>query len=369
MTRSGHDVSPPHAARDRTVHHGTLAQTPAPRGPAAATATAAPPLAAPRAARAPAPTFDRARYAIPHKTFVLDNGLTLVVHEDHSVPVVGVNLWYHVGSRNEERGKTGFAHLFEHFFFNGSEHYPHGFREAMDDLGANNRNGTTSTDRTNFFETCRCRRSSARSTSKPIAWASSRRASTRRCSSASAASCRTRSGRARTSRTAGSSSASPRRIYPAGHPYSWSTIGSMDDLDAASLEDVKAWYQTYYGPNNCVLSLAGDITPERALALVKKYFDGIPPGPPLRRASTWVPRFDRHIRDEMEDRVPQARVYRVYHAPRLARRRRCSTSTLAAGVLSGSRSARLDRRLVYDKALATNVSASVARARARRHCS
>ncbi len=95
--------------------------------------------------------FDRSRYAIRHKKFVLDNGLTLLVHEDRSVPVVGVNMWYHVGSRNEKRGKTGFAHLFEHFFFNGSENYPRGFREAMDDLGANNRNGTTNTDRTNFF--------------------------------------------------------------------------------------------------------------------------------------------------------------------------------------------------------------------------
>src|SRR5262245_165540 len=85
-----------------------------------------------------APAFNRAAYEIPHKTFVLENGLTLIVHEDKSVPVVAVNLWYHVGSRNEERGKTGFAHLFEHFFFNGSEHYPRGFREAMDDLGANN---------------------------------------------------------------------------------------------------------------------------------------------------------------------------------------------------------------------------------------
>src|SRR5687767_8901519 len=96
--------------------------------------------------------FDRSRYAVNYKKFVLDNGLTLLVHEDHSVPIVAVNMWYHVGSRNEKRGRTGFAHLFEHFFFNGSENYPFGFREAMDDLGANNRNGTTSVDRTNFFE-------------------------------------------------------------------------------------------------------------------------------------------------------------------------------------------------------------------------
>src|SRR3954469_11120482 len=107
------------------------------------------PVATPPPERA---VFDPSAFEIPFRKFVLDNGLTLLVHEDHAVPVVGVNLWYHVGSRNEQRGKTGFAHLFEHFFFNGSEHHPHGFREAMDDLGAANRNGTTDTDRTNFFE-------------------------------------------------------------------------------------------------------------------------------------------------------------------------------------------------------------------------
>ena len=154
-------------------------------------------------------------------------------------------------------------------------------------------------------------------------------------------------------------------IYPAAHPYSWSTIGSMADLDAATLDDVKEWYRTYYGPNNCVLSLAGDITPERALELVKKYFDGIPPGPPLRRASAWVPRFERNIRDEMEDRVPQTRIYRVYHAPGW-RDTDLQHLNLAAGVLSGSQSARLDRRLVYDKELATDVSVVPVRERARR---
>ena len=226
-----------------------------------------------------------------------------------------VNLWYHVGSRNEQRGKTGFAHLFEHFFFNGSEHHPSGFREAMDDLGANNRNGTTSTDRTNFFENVPV--SALERTlfleADRMGFLAAR--ITKESWSASAAWCRTRSARARTSRTAECFRAVSETLYPAAHPYSWSTIGSMADLDAATLDDVKEWYRTYYGPNNCVLSLAGDITPERALALVKKYFDGIPPGPPLRRAEPWVPRFERNVRDEMEDRVPQALVYRVYHAP------------------------------------------------------
>ena len=120
------------------ISTGTLAVQAAPKRPAPNASAAAP--------------YQRQAYVIPYKQFTLQNGLTLIVHEDHSVPVVGVNIWYHVGSRNEKRGKTGFAHLFEHFFFNGSENHPHGFREAMDDLGANNRNGTTNTDRTNFFE-------------------------------------------------------------------------------------------------------------------------------------------------------------------------------------------------------------------------
>src|SRR5688500_1772571 len=120
-------------------------------GTASLCAFESPAVAAPAAAQA-ASSFDRKAYPIPYKKFVLQNGLTLIVHTDHAVPIVAVNMWYHVGSRNEKRGKTGFAHMFEHFFFNGSENYPFGFREAMDDLGANNRNGTTNVDRTNFFE-------------------------------------------------------------------------------------------------------------------------------------------------------------------------------------------------------------------------
>ena len=172
------------------------------RGGADEPARAVPAARPPAAPAVPRTPFSRDRYRIAHKQFTLDNGLRLIVHEDHSAPIVAVNLWYHVGSRNEQRGKTGFAHLFEHFFFNGSEHHPSGFREAMDDLGANNRNGTTNGDRTNFFENVPVvRRSSARSSSRPIAWGSSPRRSPRRASSASAAWCRTRSARARTSRT------------------------------------------------------------------------------------------------------------------------------------------------------------------------
>jgi zinc protease len=303
----------------------------------------------------PAVVFDRAKFAIPHQKFVLDNGLTVLVHEDHSVPIVAVNVWYHVGSRNEKPGKTGFAHMFEHFFFNGSQNYPHGFREAMDDLGANNRNGTTNVDRTNFFEDV-----PVSALERTLYLEADRMGFL--AANISKEMLERERGVVQNEKRQGENQPYGRVfsemapvLYPAAHPYTWSTIGSMDDLNAASLEDVKEWYATYYGPNNAVLSLAGDITPERALELAKKYFNGIPAGPALRRTEEWIPKLERNLRDTMEDRVPQARIYRVYHAPawkdpeiiRLA---------LFAGVLSGSKSSPLDRRLVYEKELATAVS-------------
>ena len=147
-------------------------------------------------------------------------------------------------------------------------------------------------------------------------------------------------------------------LYPAAHPYSWSTIGSMADLEAASLEDVKEWYRTYYGPNNAVISLAGDITPERAYELVNKYFGAIPPGPPLPRTEKWIPQLDRNIRDEMEDQVPQARIYRSYHAPAW-KDPELRHLGLFGNVLTGSRASPLPRRLVYEKGLATAVNSYV----------
>ena len=333
----------------------------------AVTASAAPQSAKTKAAAGTAASpktsasrsiFDKERLRIPYTKFVLDNGLTLIVHEDHSVPIVGVNFWYHVGSRNEKRGKTGFAHLFEHFFFNGSENYPHGFREAMDDLGANNRNGTTSTDRTNFFEDV-----PVSALERTLYLEADRMGFL--AGNISKEMLERERGVVQNEKRQGENQPYGRvysqiqeTVYPWSHPYSWSTIGSMDDLNAASLEDVKEWYRTYYGPNNCVLSLAGDITPARARELVEKYFGGIPPGPPLRRVEEWIPALDRNVREEMQDRVPQPRIYRVYHAPGW-RGADLQQLALFADVLSGSKSSPLDRRLIYEKQLATSVSASV----------
>ena len=302
--------------------------------------------------------FDRAQYTIKHKKFVLKNGLTLIVHEDKSVPLVAVNMWYHVGSRNEKRGRTGFAHLFEHFFFNGSENHPFGFREAMDDLGANNRNGTTNTDRTNFFEDV-----PVSALDKTLFLEADRMGFLG--GSISKEMLERERGVVQNEKRQGENNPYGRvfseiadKLYPYSHPYSWSTIGSMEDLNAASLQDIKTWYETYYGPNNAVISLAGDISAEKALELVTKYFGDIRPGPPLTRTEKWIPVLDRSLRDEMEDRVPQHRVYRVWHAPTW-KDKELQHLRLLADVLSGSKSARLDRRLVYEKEIATNVSASV----------
>jgi zinc protease len=308
---------------------------------------------------APAQTgIDIDSLEIPHQKFVLDNGLTLLVHEDHSVPIVAVNVWYHVGSRNERRGRTGFAHLFEHFFFNGSENYPHGFREAMDDLGVNNRNGTTSNDRTNFFEDV-----PVSGLERTLYLEADRMGFL--AGNLSPEMLERERGvvqnekRQRENQPYGQVfNRIVESIYPYSHPYSWSVIGSMADLDAATLDDIKEWYETHYGPNNCVLSLAGDITAERALELVEKYFGAIPPGPPTPDYQEWVPRFERDVRDLMEDRVPQARIYRVYQLPAWGDAE-TTRFNLVSSVLSGSKSGRLDRRLVFDKELATQVAAFV----------
>src|SRR6478672_2731039 len=188
-------------------------------------------------------SFDKNRYQIPCKKFVLKNGLTLLVNEDHSVPVVSVNTWYHVGSKNELRGRTGFAHLFEHFFFNGSSNYPHGFREAMDNVGANNRNGTTNYDRTNFFEDV-----PVSALERTLYLEADRMGFL--ANYISKEMLERERGVVQNEKRQGENQPYGRaypqiveRMYPAAHPYSWPTIGSMEDLNAAALADVQAWYR------------------------------------------------------------------------------------------------------------------------------
>ncbi len=300
---------------------------------------------------------------IPYKKFVLTNGLTLIVHEDHKAPIVAVNLWYHVASKNEKVGKTGFAHLFEHLMFTGSEHFKgsgdqRGFFEAMERIGATDLNGTTSNDRTDFFENVPVNALDV------ALWLESDRMG-HLLGSIDQAKLDTQRGVVQNEKRQGENQPYgvteellTKGTAPAGHPYSWTVIGSMEDLNAASLDDVKAWFTNYYGAANAVLVLAGDIDPETALKKTVHYFGEVPPGPPVAKYQTWIPRIPGTRRETVCDRVPQARLYKVWNIPQYGEADNVYLD-LAADVLVSSKSSRLYKRLVYDDQVATSVTASV----------
>src|ERR1043165_2444716 len=300
---------------------------------------------------------------IPYKKFVLKNGLTLIVHEDHKSPILAVNPWYHVGSKNEKPGKTGFAHLFEHLMFTGSEHFKGGgdqraFFEAMEQIGATDLNGTTDPDRTDFFENV------PREALDVALWIESDRMG-HLLGSVDQARLDTQRGVVQNEKRQGENQPYgvtreliTKGTAPQGHPYSWTTIGSMDDLNAASLDDVKTWFKTYYGAANVVLVLAGDIDAETALKKVEHYFGEIPAGPPVARHEKWIPRIPGTHREVVSDRVPQARFYKLWNIPPHGDPETVRLH-LATEVLASGKSSRLYKRLVYAEQIATDVSAYV----------
>jgi zinc protease len=295
---------------------------------------------------------------IPYTEFQLDNGLTVIVHEDTKAPIVAVNIWYHVGSKNEKPGKTGFAHLFEHLMFNGTENYDDEFFGPFEKVGATGQNGTTSFDRTNYFQT-------VPKTAVDLAlWMESDRMG-HLLGAIDQDKLDEQRGVVQNEKRQGENQPYGKvfdrlveGVFPQGHPYSWLPIGSMEDLDAASLEDVQEWFRTYYGPNNAVLVLAGDITVDEARSKAEKYFGDIPPGPPLTRMSQWVPSLDAVQREMIEDRVPQTRIYKAWPAPAWAAEE-TDLLQLATSVLGGGKNSRLYERLVYNDQIATDVSAGV----------
>ncbi|HEX7047588.1 MAG TPA: pitrilysin family protein [Gammaproteobacteria bacterium] len=293
---------------------------------------------------------------IPYTKYVLDNGLTLIVHEDHKAPVVAVNVWYHVGSKDEEFGKTGFAHLFEHLMFNGSEHYNDDFFKALDDFGATGTNGTTNFDRTNYFEVV------PKNALDAVLWLESDRMG-HMLGAVDQAKLDEQRGVVQNEKRQGENQPYGRAFitifentYPDGHPYDHSIIGSMDDLNAASLEDVQEWFKTYYGAANAVIAVAGDVEAEDVKARVDKYFGHIPAGPALvAPAAAPAPR-DSESRFVMQDRVPQARLYKVWNVPPLTAED-ADYLQLATHVLSDGKTSRLFQRLVYEEQIATDVNA------------
>ena len=293
---------------------------------------------------------------IEYESFQLDNGLTVIVHEDHKVPMVAVNVWYHVGSKNEKIGKTGFAHLFEHLMFNGTENYNNEYFEPFEKIGSTDQNGTTNSDRTNYFE-------NVPTNALDLAlWMESDRMG-HLLGVVDQEKLDEQRGVVQNEKRQGENQPYGKAFtriaeaaFPEGHPYSWSVIGSMEDLDAASLEDVQDWFKTYYGPNNAVLALAGDIDLETAKEKVQKFFGDIPAGPPLVKPEQWIAKRTEEKRDVMFDNVPQARIYKMWNVP--GRDTEAAAHfDLASSVLVGGKNSPLYKELVYEKQIATDVSA------------
>jgi zinc protease len=298
------------------------------------------------------------RLDIPCEQFTLDNGLTVIVHEDHKTPVVAVNVWYHVGSKNENPGKTGFAHLFEHLMFGGSEHLPGSYIEAMERIGATDLNGTTSEDRTNYFETIPA------SALDYALFAESDRMGyfyntiNQELLDVQRGVVQNEKRQNENQPYAVVDELSVKSTYPAGHPYAHTVIGSMEDLDSASLDDVRGWFKTYYTPSNAVLVVAGDVTLAEAKSKVGRYFAEIAPGPPVAHERSWIAKMSGEHRESVQDRVPHARIYKIWNVPGYGTAQ-ASYLRVAGGVLSAGKTSRLYKRLVYDEQIATRVSAYV----------
>ncbi len=310
-----------------------------------------------KAAATPSKAVDIPIPDIPYTKFVLKNGLTVLVHEDHKAPIVAVNTWYHVGSKNEKLGKTGFAHLFEHLMFSGSDDFNHTYINAMERVGATNLNGTTNNDRTNYFENV------PTSMLDYALFAESDRMG-HLLGVLDQKKLDLQRGVVQNEKRQGENQPYGvteqlivENTYPVGHPYSWTVIGSMKDLDAASLNDVQEWFKTYYGPNNVTVVVAGDVTPETAREKVEKYYGEIPAGPPIAKQEVWVAKRSGTHRGWVQDRVPQARLYRIWNVPEFGSPEQAQLD-LAAQVLGKGKTSRLYKRLVYKDQTATSATAS-----------
>ena len=285
----------------------------------------------------------------------LANGLDVLLHEDHSCPIVGVNLWYHVGSKNERPGHTGFAHLFEHLMFEGSEHHDKGYFQPLQGAGAS-LNGSTNADRTNYWEVVPA------GALELALWMESDRMGFLLPALTDAKFAnqrdvvlneRRQNYENRPYGLAGMAMLAS--LFPPDHPYHWATIGEIADLQAARLEEVHAFFRRYYHPANASLTLAGDIEPEAALALVRAHFEDIPAGPPVERVR--VPASLGHdVRHMIEDRVELPRLYISWlTAPMFGAGD--ADLDLAADILANGKTSRLYRRLVFEERIATDVSA------------
>ena len=295
---------------------------------------------------------------LPHEDFTLPNGLRVIVHTDRKAPIVAVSVWYHIGSKDEPASKTGFAHLFEHLMFYGSENNDGVFFKKLEDVGATDANGTTWFDRTNYFENVPTQALDLALylESDRMGWL---------LGAVTQAKLDAQRGVVQNEKREGdnqpyglTSYATLKALFPPGHPYAHEAIGSMTDLNAASLADVQAWFRANYGPNNAVLVLAGDIDAATARPLVEKYFGSIPRGPEVQRLAAPLPRWDKERRETLYDKVPTTRITWNWAVP--GRSERASALTdVALTVLAGGPSSRLYSELVRKRKLAVAVSGGV----------
>ncbi|NMM48207.1 insulinase family protein [Flammeovirgaceae bacterium KN852] len=290
--------------------------------------------------------------SIEYTKYVLDNGLTLIVHEDHKAPIVAVNVWYHVGSKNEKPGKSGFAHLFEHLMFNGSENFNDDYFQVLERIGSTDLNGTTNNDRTNYFQNV------PKGSLDQVLWLESDRMG-HLLGAIDQAKLDEQRGVVQNEKRQGENQPYGKQydllvkaMFPKGHPYSWTVIGEMEDLNAASLEDVQEWFKSYYGAANATLVVAGDVTPEVALKKVTKYFGNIPSGPTLVVPEENIPIRETDTREYYQDRVAESRVVKAWNTPKWGTKEAANLE-LAALILSSGKNSRLYKELVYNKQIAT----------------
>src|SRR6185436_3286784 len=285
---------------------------------------------------------------IPFETYKLPNGLTVILSPDRTTPTVAVNVWYYVGSKNEMPGRTGFAHLFEHVMFTGSGHVPYGLHDKLTEGVGGSNNGTTNNDRTNYFETI------PSNYLESALWIEADRMGFL-LDKLDLEKLNAQRDIVKNERRQSVDNQPYGRVdeifsaamYPKGHPYSWSVIGSMTDLSAASEEDVKAFFRLYYAPNNAVLAVVGDFDPAQAKAWIQKYFGDLPQGQAVQRPSVPLGKLDASKRLVYEDRVQVPRLYVQYPTVGFKNDDDYALSVMSS-ILSGSRTARLTKALVYD---------------------
>jgi predicted Zn-dependent peptidase len=297
-----------------------------------------------------------AQVKIPYQEFKLANGLTVLVHEDRKAPIVNVTVWYNVGSKDEPKGKTGFAHLFEHLMFNGSENAPNDYFQYLAEMGATDYNGTTWFDRTNYFQTV------PRPALDRALWLESDRMGYL-LGAVTQQKLDNQRGVVQNEKRQGDNEPGGlvyydvlKTLFPDGHPYQHEAIGSMADLDSASMTDVKAWFTENYGPNNATLVLAGDISAAEAKPLVEKYFGAIARGPVNDPAKADVPMLAAPVRKTFKDQVAATSISHYWAVEGITGADRIALD-VGASILGGLASSRLDKELVREEQIAVSVSA------------